>query len=243
MVRSSPVLAENRLNTLYSDSCFIFSEEAPYAAQTYIDLLKNLVGRFGGPSGIDSLLEIGCSTGFFLDKAVQMGISNVQGFEPSRNCYEHAAENIKSLIVNDVFRPELLRDRMFDLVCSFHVIDHLPDPARVLASAAERLHPGGYMLLVSHDVESIGAKILRDFNPIFDVEHIYLFSQKTIARLLENIGLTILDVGSLANTYPLGYWVRMFPGLNKVLPLLPTGLRNLPISLKAGNLYAFARKD
>ncbi|MBI4689208.1 MAG: class I SAM-dependent methyltransferase [Nitrospirae bacterium] len=242
LVRSNPIIDENKLNDLYAKSYFIFSDEAPYASQTYIMLLKYLTDKYNGNDRIKSLLEIGCSTGFFLEKVMQMGISDVVGFEPSKDCCENAGEDIKGKIINDVFNPEVIGEKKFDLACSFHVFDHLTDPKRVLLSIVKSLNPNGHVLLVCHDVESWGAKLLGDYNPIFDVEHVYLFSKKTISLLLESAGLTVLEAGSLSNTYPLGYWMRMLPVMNKVARMLPENIKKIPIKLKAGNLYAYARK-
>lgn len=240
LVRSNPILSENRFNTLYAESQFIFSEEAPYAARTYIHLLQQLREKYHARIG--SLLEIGCSTGFFLDEALSRGISEVIGFEPSLDCYRHAKAHLQPRIINDVYKPELLHEQTFDLAGLFHVIDHLQNPKEILQSVACALNPGGYVMLVCHDVESWSAKLLDGYSPIFDVEHIYLFSRNTLQKLLEVAGFTCLEVGSLANTYPLGYWIRMLPLLNRLTSVFPRFLRNRPVTFHPGNLYIFAQK-
>ena len=240
LVRSSPIIDEGKLNTLYADSQFIFSQEAPFVCQSYAVLVRKLIDKYTGK--VESLLEIGCSTGFFLEKALEMGITDVVGFEPSRDCYEHARNHIKDRIINDIYKPDLLGDKKFDLICSFHVLDHLRDPQKTLSSMAEGLNPGGHVLLVCHDVDSWSAKLLGDYSPIFDVEHIYLFSKKTITLLLESVGLDVVELGLFVNTYPLRYWMRMLPITNKIVRLMPKFLKNIPISVKAGNLYVYGQK-
>ena len=238
--RSDPVIDESKLNELYAESRFIFPEEAPYAARTYQKLLKRMIDNNG--LKVNSLMEIGCSNGFFLEKAIESGVNEVVGFEPSRDCWEHARENVRKHIFNDVFRPELLNGKKCDLACFFQVIDHLKDPEKTLCSVAQTLHPKGCLLLVCHDVESWTAKLLGNHSPIFDVEHIYLFSKKTIRMLLERTGFEVVEVGSLANVYPLSYWMRMLPLANRILDYVPGFLGDIPLGLKAGNLYAFGRK-
>lgn len=243
LVRSDPVLSENRINRLYADSGFLFGEEAEFAARTYGELLQKFLADTANKKKPESLLEIGCSTGFFLEKAIQAGIPYVLGFEPSRECRARAHESVRDLIINDVFKPSLLDKRKFDIICGFHVIDHLSDPLALLTSAAGHLNPGGHLMLVCHDVNALSARILGDMSPIFDVEHIYLFSQRTVRLLLERAGLKMIQVGPLANTYPLGYWMRMLPVLNRLLNLIPGSVRKMPVRIKAGNLYAWGRKD
>jgi len=240
LVRANPVIKEDVQNELYSESQFIFSEEERFVAKTYANLLKKICVEYS--ADIKSLMEVGCSTGFFLKQAMDMGIEDVVGFEPSNDCVSHAVEEIKEKIIADKYDPSLMPDKFFDLVCSFHVFDHLRHPSEVLDNMVEKLNPGGHVLLVCHDVESWSAKLLRSFSPIFDIEHIYLFSKKTLRMLLENSGIEVLEVGSLENTYPLAYWMRMTPVLNKIVGILPKFIQEIPVTLKPGNLYIIGRK-
>lgn len=240
LVRSSPILDEASINQLYAESEFIFSDEAPYAADTYINLILKLSKKYG--VNVGSLLEIGCSTGFLLEKALRAGIGNVTGFEPSRQCKEHAVAEVKEHIINDVFSMETLGDQQFDMACTFQVIDHLKNPGGVVADMGKAVRPGGLILIVCHDVESWSAKLLKGSSPIFDVEHVYLFSRETIARLFRDQGIEVLETGSLANTYPLSYWMRMLPVMNKLVKVFPGFIRNIPVGLNAGNLYIIGRR-
>ncbi len=239
LVRSSPIISEEEINSLYKESKFIFSEEEKFVANTYSDLLKELIKKY--QLRINSLIEVGCSNGFFLNKALALGIKDVTGFEPSRDCLNFASSEIKSRIINDIFKPELVGNRKFDLACSFHVFDHLRNPKDALKSFKPILNKNGYVLIVCHDVESWSAKIFGDFSPIFDVEHIYLFSKKTMSKLFEDTGFKVLEAGALTNTYPLGYWLRMLAGVNKCVDFIPDFIKNIPVTIKPGNLYVLGK--
>jgi SAM-dependent methyltransferase len=171
-----------------------------------------------------------------------MGMDQSLGFEPSRECVQSAIPEVRPMIINDVYRPESIQGKTFDLIVSFHVFDHLIDPVGLLESAVSKLRPGGHVLLVCHDAQALSAKILGSLSPIFDVEHIFLFSQQTIGRLLNKAGLDIVKIGSLNNRYPLGYWLRMAPIVNKWVGFLPKSLAEKAIALNAGNLFAIGRK-
>lgn len=243
LVRSNPILDEASLAQLYAESSFLFSEEEAFAAATYAELLAMLVRRFNGGRPVVSLLEVGCSTGFFLERALEMGVRDILGVEPSRDCVAHARPAARPLIQNAFFTPGLVRDRTFDVACSFHVIDHLSRPDETLAAMAALLRPGGFVLLACHDAAAWSARLLGDHSPIFDVEHIYLFSRKTLPLLAEKAGLRVLACGGLANRYPLGYWLRMAPGGGLASHCLPRALLRLPVKFNAGNMYLVARKD
>jgi SAM-dependent methyltransferase len=240
LVRSDPVLDEKNVNRLYADSCFLFGNEARFAARTYVGLLKDIMADGKNPV---SLLDIGCSTGFFMEKALLAGITDVRGFEPSRQCRAKANVSVRDLIISDVFNPKLLHGKKFDIITGFHVIDHVADPLALMISAVDQLNGGGRVMLVCHDVDALSARLLGDRSPIFDIEHSYLFSQRTIRLLFERAGLKMIRVGSLSNTYPLGYWMRLMPNVNRLLPLIPEFVRKIPVRIKAGNLYAWGRKD
>ncbi|MEO5370475.1 MAG: class I SAM-dependent methyltransferase [Magnetococcus sp. DMHC-1] len=242
LVRSDPILSEEVINHLYEKSEFLFSEEAPCAADTYANLLQKLMHTCPNASHIDSMCEIGCSTGFFMHRCLKMGIQNVLGFEPSVQCRDQADAAVRNRIIVAPFAPNLAGDRRFDLVCGFHVFDHLRDPLKALTEACTLLKPHGFILLVCHDVASLGVRLLGSFNPIFDIEHIYLFSLRTMATLFDQCGLEMIKSGPLTNTYPLRYWMRMAPGVSNISRILPERVARMPISIQAGNLYAFGQK-
>ncbi len=241
LIRSDPIIDLNTIDNLYTESSCLSQHEIPYAAKTYAKLTSKLLKKYS-PNRIQSLLEVGCGTGFFLKEALGMGLKEVLGFEPSRDCCEKADATVDGLIINSVFDSDMIDGKTFDLICSFHVFDHLPNPRKTIASLSQHLSANGMLLLVVHDVESLSAKILGDYSPIFDVEHIYLFSKNTIKILLENADFKTLETGSLTNTYPLEYWMRMAPFISTLRKFFPQNLAQLPVSLNAGNLYILAQK-
>jgi transketolase len=240
LVRSSPVIDEKSQDLLYQDSQFFFHNEVSYVARTYANVLEKFIEKY--QVSIKSLLEVGCSNGFFLEKAMQMGIDDVVGVEPSQDCLKYAKESIRPRIINDSYKPELFKNKQFDLICSFQVLDHMQDPKKLLEFWATHLKPGGYVIIACHDVQSWSVKLFGRHHPIFDVEHIYLFSKKTLKMLLESVGLTVCEVRSLTNTYPLGYWVRMVSGAGCWKEKIPKMILDIPITLKPGNLCLVAKK-
>lgn len=240
LVRSDPVAPPQRLQGLYQESEYLYQDEAPHAARTYDQLIAGLLSRHPGGPAPASLLEIGCGSGHFLALAQARGLT-VTGFEPSRDCWDQSPPQVRGCIIPDIFSPTSLEGRRFDLAASFHVFDHLFNPLEVLGQIREHLNPGGRVLLVCHDVAAWSAKLLGDRSPIFDVEHIYLFSRSTLARLVEREGFEVLELGSLTNRYPLRYWLRMAPGGAILAKMLPRVCLDALVSLRAGNLYVWAR--
>lgn len=83
---------------------------------------------------------------------------------------------------------------------------------------------------------------------MIDIEHIYLFSKKTIKKLLLKTGFNPILIFDIANRYSLNYWIRMglLNGYIKGIALSilrATSLGKKTLKVKAGNIAIFARKE
>ncbi len=101
---------------------------------------------------------------------------------------------------------------------------------------------------MGHNRRALSALLLGLKSPIFDVEHLQLFSRKSMRRLLTTAGFTRIRVVPILNCYPLSYWLRLLPIPRRlkqqVLPaLLGTRLGQLALPLPAGNLAALGFKS
>ncbi len=157
-----------------------------------------------------------------------------------------AAPAVRDYIHQGFFVDGIYPDESFDLICSFQTIDHLSDPAAILKVCHKTLKPGGLIYFICHDVGALQATILREKSPIIDVEHIYLFSKKTLKLFFEKSGFQVVSVGNIQNSYPLSYWLRMLPlpaGFKAFFTglLKSVGLLHWAMPLSAGNIFIVAR--
>lgn len=247
LVRSNPIFEEKTLNNLYRKSGFTYPFEASDAALTYKALLVRALDRTV-PSGAkgNNLLEIGCGNGAFLELAAAMGFE-VKGVEPSSDAVNSAPSSIRNAILTDCFEGNLFGEGQFGWVCCFHVIDHLAAPDEFLEQCLRIIAPGGYALFVCHNVNAFSSRLLGEKSPIVDIEHIYLFSIDTLARLFKKAGFEVVQSRPLKNKYRLDYWLKMAPfprslgraveGIAAMLCL--SGMR---IGIHAGNQWILARK-
>ena len=243
LVRSDPVAAASTLGELYRQSTFDYGTEVANLRRTYGRYLNRLEAL-----GVHkhSLLEIGCGNGFFLEEAQACGYADVRGVEPGSQAVTMAAPGIRERIVCDMMRPGLFAEASFDVVCLLQVFDHLPDPAGVLAEAHRVLKPGGLVLILNHNIDAVSARLLGERSPIIDLEHTYLYSPRTLARLAADQGFATLESGAVLNIYTLHYLTRLVPLLGFLKrPLLAllrgTPLGRLQVSVPLGNLYLIAR--
>jgi SAM-dependent methyltransferase len=221
----------------YREADFDAENESHYAARTYGKAMRRILPQLAGRS---AALDIGAGDGAFVAQLVQAGFEQVIGIEPSVAPVSRAAPDIKPLLRNDFFRAEDFAAASFDLVTCFQTIEHLEDPLAFCKSAARILRPGGALLMVSHNFRAPLARLLGERSPIYDIEHLQLFSPRSVKRLYEAAGLHDVDVKPLSNTYPLRYWFRLapLPGALKTpisKMLVRSSLGRLPLSARVGN--------
>jgi hypothetical protein len=84
-------------------------------------------------------------------------------------------------------------------------------------------------------------------SPIFDIEHLQLFSPTSVRRMMTVAGFEDVEVGSILNWYPIRYWAKLFPiplALKRGFLALVDATRvgRLVLPLPAGNLFAIGYK-
>ena len=240
LVYASPTPAEGVLEKEYQEAPFVSSEESAFAATTYRGLLHPVLEQLPGRR---AALDIGASDGSFLLALLDEGFETVTGVEPAAASAAAAPEAIRTRIRVEPFRRQTLSGQSFDLVTSFQTLEHVSDPSRVVRDAFELLEVGGAVLLVVHDRRALLARLMRRRSPIYDVEHVQLFSARSIRELLQRAGFDEILVAPVTNRYPLRYWMKLAPipvALKR--RLLPRVERSrigaVPVSFRPGNLVA-----
>ena len=241
---ASPVPSADELSQAYHDAAFDSQEEARLAAATYGSFLPAIRERLPDTRGA---LDIGAGDGAFLAELLRAGFTDVVGVEPSTAPIESAAPEIKPLLKHALFKPEDYPASSFSLITCFQTLEHLTDPMEMCRSAQRLLKPGGALFVIAHDRRSFSARVLGMKSPIFDIEHLQLFSPGSARQLLERAGFANVDLHTVYNAYPLHYWAKLFPLPNPVkLPfvraLKKVRLGTIPLKIPAGNLAAIGFK-
>ena len=130
------------------------------------------------------MLDVGCGSGGYALAARKLGY-DVMGIEPSA---PHAAAGRELLgldIVNDVFTPDKVGGRLFDVIMLSHVIEHILDPAAFVSDLLSVLAPGGRLIMITPNAGSLIAKTLGLRWPmLYPVDHVSMLSPKAIAHIL-----------------------------------------------------------
>ena len=110
------------------------------------DIIANLIRREARPPADAAVLEIGCGTGHNL--AMLAGFGHVDGLELDDEARALSEKRLGRSVMRSPL-PELaeVRDRHYDLVGAFDVIEHIDDDAAALGSIATKLKPGGKFVM------------------------------------------------------------------------------------------------
>jgi 2-polyprenyl-3-methyl-5-hydroxy-6-metoxy-1,4-benzoquinol methylase len=142
------------------------------------------------------VLDVGCGGGAFLERMRSLGW-RVLGVEPDPRAVE-VARAIRGLDV----RAGTLEDQRFaadrfDAVTSSHVIEHVHDPLAFLRECGRVTKPGGRVVVVTPNVESLGRRWLGpSWIGLDPPRHLHLFTCATLRRLAQRAGLTVVTARS-----------------------------------------------
>jgi len=132
---------------------------------------------------LSSVLDIGASSGFFLQALQQEFQAEGVGVEPG-NAYRALAEAQGLYMLPSL--PELIASwpQRFDLVSLMHVLEHLPDPVGVLRQIrSELLAPQGWLLL---EVPNFYA------HNSYELAHLSCFTPHTLQEALTKAGFEVV---------------------------------------------------
>lgn len=170
------------------------------SARRYLHRLLELDGTLKG----GRLLDIGCAHGFLLAEARALG------FEPVGLEVSPAREIARARVGCEVYGSfEEMRDlapHSLRAVTMIDVVEHLPDPVRALADVSGRLlQGGGWLLVVTPDVNSLTARVRPSSWPHFKREHVCYYGRGSLARLFDRLGFDVVTAGRSSRYVTLRY--------------------------------------
>lgn len=244
LLRADPILDIETLANLYRESTVTYFDIEAHITRTYLEYAERVWPVIPDKRGV---LEIGCGDGCVLAEFAGQGFETVAGVEPSAEAAARGREAGRPYIREGLLTDGLFAPETFSLITGFQVLDHIPNPNDVLGTCHGLLAPGGITYWICHDIEHWLPKLLGKRCPMIDIEHTVLYNKRTIRALFEQNGFEVLDVFSVANKYPLGYWLHLAPipgAIRNVFQKLfaVTGLEKLLLRANLGNQGIVARK-
>lgn len=139
--------------------------------------------------GQGRLLDFGMGNGRFLRLQRQRGWT-VAGMDFNPEVVAHARQHDGIEAEAGSWPGPAFAGRQFDVITSWHVIEHLPDPVGYLRTAAERLAPGGTLLTCCPNGRSWEAMFFKQHWIGYDTpRHFSVFTKRQLIKLVEESGL------------------------------------------------------
>jgi cyclopropane fatty-acyl-phospholipid synthase-like methyltransferase len=201
--RSEPVVPEF---ALVSEDIYLRSvgETRRLQAEIILDTLSRRVRSSA------SLLDVGCSFGFFLLAAREAGFE-ILGIEPDPRAYEYA----RRLLGNEAVRPgmfglDVVPPRSFDVVSTLDVIEHIPPEEHEGFAAAVRaaLTATGVWVIKVPSTEGLyykladaavrvspgmaGSLVRRLWQTRYEYPHLVYFSRRSLTSWLDRYGFDVM---------------------------------------------------
>jgi SAM-dependent methyltransferase len=136
------------------------------------------------------LLEIGPATGAFAYLAKAAGFE-VDTVEIDAACCRFLREVVGVGAIESGTPSRVIPTLdMYDVIALWHVIEHIPDPWETLTAAAERLRPGGIVVIGAPNPDAFQLRVFRQYWAHIDApRHLQLLPIETLTRRARMLGL------------------------------------------------------
>lgn len=135
-----------------------------------------------------NILDYGAGTGDFLNK-MKSYLWKVEGVEPNKLARDLAI--LKGLDL----KPDLdrIRDREYDVISLWHVLEHIPDYENKLERFYKLLNDGGILIIAVPNFNSLDCKYYKKNWAAWDVpRHLWHFSRTGLIEKLSSKGFFLL---------------------------------------------------
>ena len=139
------------------------------------------------------VLELGCTHGSFVALLRQAGY-DAAGVEMSPWVVEFAQKTFGVPVSVGPIETLQIAPGSLDVIALMDVLEHLPDPVATMAHCLELLKPDGILIIQTPQFkEGMNYNSLIETNGPFlnqlkADEHLYLFTERSVARLFQNLG-------------------------------------------------------
>ncbi len=192
MIYANPVFSDIALIDYYQNNHTNQSQLVENDDSFYINLYNMGLCSIEKYTANSNILDIGCSSGVFLDSAKKRGWIT-SGIELNKKEFEltqkkgHKAYN--ALLENIEF------DEKFSAITMWDVFEHIKDGKEFLSRVKKLLTNDGVIFLQIPSSDSLAAKILQEKCNMFDgLEHVNLYGVETIKLLAKKCGLKVIAI-------------------------------------------------
>ncbi len=153
------------------------------------------------------LMDVGCGDGRFLAAMREEGWQ-VLGVEPDPEAAHRAREQYHIEVGAGTLGDAAFPGNSVDAITMHHVIEHVPDPVALFRECGRILRPGGSLVVITPNVESLGHRRFgENWRGLEPPRHIFLFSRGTLGACAQISGLEIVSLRTMSR---LGREIHLF---------------------------------
>ncbi len=168
----------------------------------YIDQIASLSGK--------TVLDVGCGGGILAESMAAAG-ANVTGIDLAEKSLQvaklHLLESGKQVEYRKIAVEELAAERpaYYDVVTCMEMLEHVPDPAKVVAACAKLVKPDGYVFFStlnrnpkSYLFAIIGAEYMLNLLPRGTHDYAKFIKPSELAQWCRNASLNVTDIAGMS---------------------------------------------
>jgi SAM-dependent methyltransferase len=147
------------------------------------------------------LLDIGSSTGIFLDEMRSSGWQ-VRGLEPSHFAAKYAQEQFNLNISEIAFRDMDIEPETYDVITLWDALEHTQSMTATIQKIMTALKPGGWMIANVPNPDSVDRRLFGPHWLGFDPpRHLYVIPKETLDSTLSKAGFQNIHWRSFLPSY------------------------------------------
>jgi 2-polyprenyl-6-hydroxyphenyl methylase/3-demethylubiquinone-9 3-methyltransferase len=174
--------------------------------------------------------DVGCGGGLLSEALARAG-ARVTGIDLGEKVIEIAKLHLHESALSVDYRVQSSAElaaaepASFDAVCCMELIEHVPDPAALVADLAAMLKPGGQLFMstlnrtpAAFGAAIVGAEYVMRMLPRGTHHYAQFLKPSELGRLLRHAGMELEDVRGLGyNPLARKAWLSRFTAINYVL--------------------------
>ena len=144
---------------------------------------------------INSVIDFGSGSGFFLKVFKDKGFKQLLGLDFSRKMCEFAKKKYRIEFLSGDFLKKKIQKK-YDLATCIQTLEHLINPQKFFIKVKKILNANGYLFIEVPDSDFPRFDQLPDYY-VFD--HLFHFTEKNLSNMLENHGFEIISISHIDN--------------------------------------------
>jgi 2-polyprenyl-3-methyl-5-hydroxy-6-metoxy-1,4-benzoquinol methylase len=194
---TNPIPDEDNIGRYYKSSAYIsHTNKANNPVNFLYKIVRkftllgkiSLIKKYGG----NSLLDVGCGTGLFLEEAYKKGFT-IKGVETDSDARLIQSQLISNQVVDSISKLPV-KDK-YDVITLWHVLEHIHHLNNRFQQLSEVLKRKGYIFVAVPNPESWDAKHYEEYWAAWDVpRHLYHFRKKNIKQLFHQHNISLVEM-------------------------------------------------